>query len=234
MTKVRLFFIVFLLIIFLLGVVVILNTKKSNDLIIHEPLTQCPNLLIQQGDKLLLHNDSLPKKAGINPIIFNNLDEYISYVEEQRKSGSSCPVLFLQRENNTQGKEVYRVRPSPFDLQGGLPSSHDEQLFVDPVKVTDANRRNPPYNQNNFPGFDPHGLHVGEFTELDAIHQSTEKEIVSDNPMDPNWGGVRHSQKAVASGKYDDRKITKPVLFTPKTKFHPSIPSNFQGPLDVL
>ena len=29
-------------------------------------------------------------------------------------------ILFIQEENDVQGNDVYRVRPSPFDLQGGM------------------------------------------------------------------------------------------------------------------
>jgi hypothetical protein len=55
---------------------------------------------------------------GINPIQFGSLDDYIRYLEVQRKSGIHCPVLYLQQESNDQGQDVYRMRPSPFDLQG--------------------------------------------------------------------------------------------------------------------
>ena len=39
-------------------------------------------------------------------------------------NGEVSPVLFLQEETNAQGEDVFRVRPSPFDLQGGLPSEY--------------------------------------------------------------------------------------------------------------
>ena len=31
-----------------------------------------------------------------------------------------------------------------------------------------------PYNKNNYPGFDAHNLHMGQFTSIDDIHKSTD------------------------------------------------------------
>jgi len=54
------------------------------------------------------------------PVMFNNLDEYINYVNYQKSLGSDCPILYLQQENDAQGNDVYRLRPSPFDQEGGM------------------------------------------------------------------------------------------------------------------
>ena len=76
----------------------------------------------------------------------------------------------------------------------------------------DSSRKNPPYNNNQYAGFDAHGQHVGEYTKLDAIHSSTRNNSVSDNPMDTNWGGIEHSTKSIQGGKYDDRIVGKPTM----------------------
>ena len=84
--------------------------------------TQCPDVLIRQGNSLLLYNSRLPKKDGENPIQFNSLDDYIYYIKVQRYTKNQyCPVLYLQQENDAQGNDVYRVRPGPFNQQAGLP-----------------------------------------------------------------------------------------------------------------
>ena len=44
----------------------------------------------------------------------------MGYVKEQQAQGNNCPILFLQEETDVEGNDVYRVRPSPFDLQGGM------------------------------------------------------------------------------------------------------------------
>ena len=102
------------------------------------------------------------------------------------------------------------------------------------VQVSDANRLNAPYNANNYPGFDPQGQYIGIYTNLDKTHDSTEQSTVSDNPMDANWGGIQYTNQTVESGKYADRQVTKPMLYTPKTAFYPGVVDNERGPVDVI
>jgi hypothetical protein len=92
-------------------------------------------------------------------------------------------------------------------MLGGLPVQPSK-----PIEILDASRDNAPYNENNFAGFDAHGQHIGEFTELDKIHQSTEQVKISDNPMDTNWGGPVFSRNTVHSGKYADREVSRPTM----------------------
>lgn len=191
----------------------------------------CHDLLVRKGSSLLLYNTKAPNE---DPIPFYNLDEYINYLEIQRKRGNKCPILFLQYETTTQGTEVYRMRPSPFDLQAGVPTalgvpdtaiaSSITQIGGKPVKVLDATRDNSTYNTGQFAGFDPYGLHMGEYTEIDAIHDSTEvNKPISENPMDKNWGGVQITENAVRTGNYIDRYVSKPMYFSPKTSYLPDV-----------
>jgi hypothetical protein len=163
----------------------------------------CANVLIRKGNQLFLYNSY---QSQTNPKIFSDLDEYTKYVEEQRNQGVRCPVLFLQEENDLQGNNVYRVRPSPYSLEGGLPPVQNAAPTID------ASRENPPYNSGQYSGFDPYGRDIGIYNELDKIHDSTEQTNISDNPMDTNWGGVLHTQQAVDSGKYDEYTVGKPTM----------------------
>lgn len=171
---------------------------KEEDIIPKE----CPDLLIQKGTKLYLYNTRQEEKEGVNPVIFNTLDEYTAY----RTEADKCPILFLKQENNTQGKDVYRLV---------VPGTGAEGTPENPVQIMDASRDNG-FNQNLYAGFDPHGMHVGQYTELDARHDSTENAERSDNPMDTNWGGVLYTQSAVDSGKYDERNVYPTAYSTPK------------------
>jgi len=184
--------------------------------------TTCPDLLVKSGAELHLYNTRKPNKEGENPLVFKNMDGYIEYLETQRKAGTVCPVLFLQKENDAQGKDVYRARPSPFNTGAGLPITSNLNVGVNttPIKAVDASRESG-YNQNNYAGFDPYGLYVGRVTDVDQVSMSTEKVEISDNPMDPNWGGVIYTQKAVESGKYDENAVSRVVYPTPKTEFIP-------------
>lgn len=243
MTYTRIFFIIFLWLVFLLGMYLVTltnmnNLNNNNKTAKTEGMEQnnvpsCPDMLIQKGAVLVLYNTKQPVVEGQNPISFNSLDDYIRYLEIQRKSGIACPVLYLQQESNAQGEDVYRMRPSPFDLQGGLPANNAD-ITIPAVQVSDANRLNAPYNANNYPGFDPQGQYIGIYTNLDKIHDLTEQSYVSDNPMDKNWGGIQYTNQTVESGKYADRQVTKPMLYTPKTAFYPGVVDNQRGPVDVI
>lgn len=175
------------------------------------PKIKCPKVLIKKGEQLILYDDTDKEITK-----FTGLDEYIEYLKNERARGLSCPVLFLQQENDTQGRDVYRVRPSIFDQQGGMTP-------VDIAPIIDSNRNSKIYNVNNYPGFDPLGLQNGVYNQLDAVHDSTENTKTSDNPMDTNWGGVEFTQEVIDSGKYEDNEVVKPTYFNPKTQFFPGL-----------
>ena len=82
---------------------------------------RCPDLLIQKGSKIMLYNSKLVHVPGVNPIEFNNLEEYTEFLAWQKSQGIICPVLYLQQTYDTQGNSVYKIRPSITDPQGGLP-----------------------------------------------------------------------------------------------------------------
>ena len=236
-------FLLFLIFTFILGLYVTMYWNVHISVSTNEPMenkddNSCPDLLIQKGNALLLYNTKKPEDKN-NPISFFNLDEYINYLEIQKGKGNSCPVLYLQKENNAQGNDVYRVRPSPFDKQGGLPVESSETTVktgaaLNLIPRADATRANPPYNKGLYSGFDPIGQYIGKYTDLDAIHDSTNATKISDNPMDSKWAGVKYTQEMVDSGKYVDREITKPTFFNPKVAFYPSLPGPIPGPKDIL
>lgn len=201
------------------------NEKTSESL--KNKIERCPNVLIKKNNVLFLYNDM--DNDDKLPVQFNNLDEYINHVQIQRQNGMDCPVLFLQQENDAQGKDVYRVRPDPLNQQGGM------QPISVVAPVIDSNRKNPPYNKGNYNGFDPYGLQIGVYNELDKIHYSTSFSEVSDNPADPNWGGVEYTQTSVDMGKYKENEITKPIYYTPKNvQFFPNIQNHMSPPANYV
>ena len=301
MNKLRIFFRLFLILVFLAGIYVIVKTdntykeqlvnrQKEADHAVEnfsnyneKETNHCPNILLQSGNKVMLYNTSIPIKEGANPIQFDNLDGYIQHLENQRKKGEVCPVLFLQKESGIQGKDIYRIRPNINNMNGeitGLISTYnpmqermknrdddvdhehenpDGNGNVDAhgnadgngnadadrndndntnknkvVKQMDASRENPPYNQGNYTGFDPTSLYVGVYTDVDQIHDSTEKNPISDNPMDSNWGGVLYTEKQVRSGKYDENNIYKPLLYNPKVHYDVGVPNPYPPPKDII
>ena len=104
---------VFSLVVFLAGLYYYTTFESIEAMSATSKETSCPDLLIRKGNTLLLYNT----KSKEDPLPFYNLDEYINYLEIQRRAGTVCPVLFLQYESTTQGTDVYRMRPSPFDCR---------------------------------------------------------------------------------------------------------------------
>ena len=248
LTTIQILFNIFLCITFLLGLYFTLyfdyvspkiidnmetnSSIKSNSNPQLNKNTSCPDLLVKKDNVLMLYNTQIPID-DTNPIPFFNLDEYINYLEIQKEKGIDCPILFIQQENNAQGQDEYRIRPSPFDLQGGLPTTGPIEP-KQPVKHVDSNRSSSKYNKNTYPGFDPYSQEIGVFTDIDEVHDSTGTKRISDNPMDSNWAGNTYTQQMIDSGKYVENEITRPHLFAPATTFIPSNPSPGPPPRDFL
>lgn len=177
--------------------------------------TNCPNVLIQKGALLYLYNSKKKEIPGVNPIVFNNLEEYVEFVEFQRATGNICPVLYLQHSSEANGTDSYKIRPSPTNLLGGLsgvpasglPSKPPPRNHVTPL--LDASRDQPPFNVNSYPGFNYSNTDQGDFTPsmmLDYITQSTG---FSPNPMDSNWGGSDFTQALIDKGYFAGSEVKR-------------------------
>ena len=169
------------------------------------PGPRCPNLLIQKGSKFYLYNSKLAKVPGVNPIEFDNLEDYTEFLEWQKAQGIRCPVLYLQQSFNAQGEPCYTARPGVSDLQGGLPPCKPK--YPNPILLNDATRNDPPYNKNSYPAFDQSSQYVGTTTPLDGMNYKAENSGVSPNPMDDNWGGAAYTQSLVDKGYYADNEV---------------------------
>ena len=183
------------------------NPKMLEGLTTMDGEMRCPNLLIQKGTKYYLYNSKIAQVPGVNPIEFNNLEEYTEFLEWQRGAGIRCPVLYLQETYDAQGNRVYKVRPRVTELEGGLPPTTTVPLPLKFTQLVDATRGDPPYNQNGYPAFDQSSYYVGALTPLDAIKNSDHNMLYSDNAMDPNWGGTEYTQALIDSGYYKDNEV---------------------------
>ena len=160
------------------------------------PLKSCPSVLIQKDNKIYMYYKGEPEVPGMNPVIFDNLEEYSEYVEYLRSKGRHCPVLFLREQNSANGGTEYKIYPSPSDKEVSL-SYIDKNAFNRERNLIDANMIN---NPGHTAGYDPSGFDNGVETPLDKMYHS--REAKSDNAMDTNWGGVEYSRKSVEQGKY--------------------------------
>ncbi len=156
----------------------------------------CPNLLIQKGAKLHLLNTRKARIPGVNPIVFNNLEDYVEFLHWQRRKGIKCPILYFRQSYTTQGEKGYRMLPDPLEPQAGLPSMREARE----TPLYDASRDDMPYNKNNYPGFDPQDQNIGAYTPLDKLFHSSDRK--SADPMDANWAGAQYAEQLVTKGFY--------------------------------
>ena len=195
---------------------------------------KCPDVLIQKGAALFLYNSKRANVPGINPIRFENLEEYVEFTDWQRSQGILCPVLYLQHAYNAQGEPVYKARPSPTNLQGG-----QTDLIITPDALIPPNIMPPPLNvpiqglygesnltppqpQHSMPmnfapnsvyngpdiyaGYDEQNQTIGLNTPLDKMFNQTNG--VSPNPMDHNWGGVEFTENLIKAGYYKGNEVS--------------------------
>ena len=168
-------------------------------------MRNCPNY--KKKEKLHLMNT----KAVVPELIllkFDSLEDYAEYVKWV-KGGIKYPILYYEQTYNTQNERGYRLLDDPLCPKAGLQYNDFAPRHIPQQLLTDANRDDPPYNQNNFAGFDAEDQYVGSKTPLDGVTLQTNEGSYS--PMDPNWAGGRHTQKAVDNGVFLERtKNTKP------------------------
>ncbi len=189
---------------------------------------RCPNLLIQKGSRFYLYNSKLAQVPGVNPVEFDNLEDYTEFLDWQRSQNIRCPVLFLQETYDAQGNRVYKSRPSVSDPQAGLPPSArapigiasqvtpmmesalepvGEDAYPNPTLLVDATRNDPPYNQGSYPAHDQTSYYIGTTTPLDGMDIAAEKATISPDPMNPNWGGAEYTQDLVDKGYYKENEV---------------------------
>ena len=123
---------------------------------------ECPDVLIEEDNKIKLYYTKKTLIPGVNPIVFNNLEEYVEFLDFQRNKGIMCPILNLKKSNNAQGEEMYEIKSSTSINNPGEQSNIPKVQTTPPVqKMIDATRDDPPYNNNSYPGFDQNNQYIG-------------------------------------------------------------------------
>ena len=68
---------IFIIICIVLAVLFICQTQGKEGMV-GSMKPRCPNVLIQKGSKIYLYNTKIAEVPGVNPIMFNNLEEIYS------------------------------------------------------------------------------------------------------------------------------------------------------------
>jgi hypothetical protein len=192
------------------------NTKEG--LININGETRCPNLLIQKGSKFYLYNSNIAQVPGVNPIEFNNLEDYVEFLEWQRGAGIVCPVLYLQNTYDAQGNRVYKIRPSVTELQGGLPpsittpfpESGENPVYMGNIEMNESPYKSPELinkniNQTNCPIPLDSSIDITK-TNINP-NANTDNLLYSPDAMDPNWGGAEYTEQLVDAGYYEGNEV---------------------------
>ena len=155
-------------------------------------LTQdCPNILVRDGERIELLNTRQPRVPGINPVYFDNLEDYAEYIAWAQRVGIKCPILYYEQTYDTQNNRGFRMLDDPLNPNAGL-ASNPSYMQTPTTLLLDSNRDDPPYNQNNFAAFDPNDQDVGNNTPLDNVTLKTDYGSLS--AMDDDWCGGKCSQ----------------------------------------
>ena len=118
----------------------------------------------------------------------------------------------------------YVLKTNPVKLGEKASIDMDHSKFV---------TSSPAYPKSSYGPFDPLSQDVNHYEYIAKEYKSSQPDGLSDNPMDPNWGGVMYTQNVIKSGKYNDNNVKKPLLFQPKGIFVDTIPSGFEKPKDI-
>lgn len=156
----------------------------------------CPNLLVKKGDKYFMYNTQKSQVPGVNPIQFNNLEEYKEFTQWLSSSGIKCPILYAEQTYDTQGERTYKFQSDPIQPMNGLPP-------VPITKLYDAG-----HNKGSMPGFDPENQYIGINTPLDKMFHDKEYNNLSDNPLDINYGGEKYAEEQVRKGIYSGDEVS--------------------------
>lgn len=176
----------------------------------------CPVLFLQEEINAQSDNvyklRQLDSSENVDPMLLGSIQDYfLSKTNVTPKFGPPIGPQPFNKPPTNNGISLDNYGVSVEQL------SHKE-ISQRPslVEYKDANRDNKPYNQG-YHGFDPMNQYVGQYTILDKIHDSTMTENqngLSNNPMDPNWGGVVYTAEKVASGIYDENNVQPPTVPT--------------------
>jgi hypothetical protein len=187
----------------------------------------CPNLLIQNDSKFYLYNKKKPEIKGENPIIFDNLEQYVLHIRKQKMLGINCPVLYVQKTMGAQGNTIYKIRSTPEDPQGGTPppqtssspknitfpkNAYDQKMYLDNLaqsisnnlSISQANNVDKLELTKNVLLKVPEGCP----SNIDDIKPLMINGKTAD-PMTTNWGGPLFTQQLIDQGHYVGNEIYK-------------------------
>lgn len=171
---------------------------------------RCANILYQKGTNFFLYNSNLANIPGVNPLQFNNLEEYVEFTQWQRRQGIKCPVLYVQEAYDAQGNTVYKARPSPTDMHGGLPDliindgHSNKNVMPMPSGMAMPNANNPAMPNPQIPGMPigyPNAAMPMQMGDRNTKDDFDPRMVTS---MNPNIMPPRNDENLLLDANHDD------------------------------
>lgn len=145
---------------------------------------KCPTTMIKDGQRILVYDPKLAKVPGVNPIVFNNLDEYKEYVKWQKKNKLNCPILFLEKTFDTQGNEMYQIKQSfDTDIPTGAMNHSLPVINKTTTAINLLNKDDSYFNSNSYPPYpyDKDNQEIGNVGKSEIILYPNSENL---NPID--------------------------------------------------
>uniref|UniRef100_A0A6C0B3L8 Uncharacterized protein n=1 Tax=viral metagenome TaxID=1070528 RepID=A0A6C0B3L8_9ZZZZ len=233
MNEFRLLFQIFLVFVLFSGIYVIFWVNKYSESF-SEGLTDSPNQYsannsVTGAPQPESKKDDAPSNANVptgqdkdtNSVDDTSTDENTQGTDDANDS-----------EPEQQNLDDYILNQNPVTLEST--GNRENNVYSDDAGNTDFIKSTVAYPDSSYGPFDPLNEDINHYEYVAKEFVSSQPTGLSDNPMDPNWGGVKYTQDILKSGKYNDNNITKPLLFQPKGIYIDAIPSAFGKPEDKL
>jgi hypothetical protein len=151
---------IFAFVMFIWGAIFIakqpIENKKENFISNH-----CPTMLVREGENIYVFDPKKEKIGGVNPIKLNNLEEYKSYLDWQRNTSASCPILHLEHIYSANGDKTLEIKPNFIEpTHGGLEYGISENCS-NTLPVKDNLINHPIFNRDDYQPFDPYNQTQG-------------------------------------------------------------------------
>ena len=130
----------------------------------------CHDLIEERNNKIYIYNSKSEVIPGLNPLVFETMNDYKKHMAWKEKNGTSCPVLYIKRKYTTQNKLGYQMAkdPSSEDVYTLPPRNNTEHHKDNGNPNYERNLHNSELvNSSELPGFDPTDQDIGKKNPID-------------------------------------------------------------------
>ena len=131
----------------------------------------CYDLIEKKNNRYHVYNSKRELIPGLNPLIFDNLEDYKKYMEWKQDNGSDCPAIYFDRKYTTQNKLGYQLAKNPVSVSVfTLPPKDNTSIIKDNGDIRysrDLFNSELVLSKSHYPGFDPTDQDIGKKNKID-------------------------------------------------------------------